>query len=116
MFCSLRTTDMNVADLAEELGLEEEEVRGLIMTFLESTEKDLLLLGRAFSEGNTEELGSVAHNIKGAASNLELNQIAETARAIENKARSGILEDPASQIQRIRDRLEPIRTQVSPRE
>jgi HPt (histidine-containing phosphotransfer) domain-containing protein len=107
---------MNVTNLAEELGLEEEDVRRLIQTFLESTEKDLILLGQAFSEGDAEKLGSLAHHIKGAARSLELNGIAEAALAVENKARSGVLEDPVSLIQRIRTRLESIRAELSMRE
>jgi HPt (histidine-containing phosphotransfer) domain-containing protein len=104
---------MNVADLAEELGLEAEELRRLILTFLEATEQDLLLLSRAFSEGDAQKLGATAHQIKGAAANLELDEIAEAAKAIEEKARSGIIEDPAAPIQLIHDRLELIRTQIS---
>jgi HPt (histidine-containing phosphotransfer) domain-containing protein len=107
---------MDVSILAEELGLEVDEVRRLLLTFLESTEQDLLLLERAFSEGDAEELRAVAHHIKGAARNLELNGIAGTAVEIEDKARSGILEDPASSIQFIRSRVESIRTQVSSRQ
>jgi HPt (histidine-containing phosphotransfer) domain-containing protein len=107
---------MDISSIAEELGLEVDEVRGLVLTFLTSTEEDLLELAQAFSEGDAEKLGAVAHHIKGAAANLELNEIAEAAKGIEDKACSGILEDPAAPIQLIRDRLELVRTQVPPKE
>jgi HPt (histidine-containing phosphotransfer) domain-containing protein len=106
---------MNIESMAVELGLEVEEVHRLVLTFLESTEQDILRLRRAFSEGDAEKLGDIAHHIKGAAANLELNAIAEAARGIEVKARSGVLEDPAAPVQLIRDRLELIHTQVSPK-
>jgi two-component system sensor histidine kinase/response regulator len=104
---------MNITSLAEELGLEVEEVHRLVLTFLESTEQDLLMLGQAFSKGDAEKLRDIAHHIKGAAVNLELNEIAEAAKGIEDKARSGILEDPAANMTMIQNRLELIRTRIS---
>ena len=104
---------MDIEGIAEELGLEAEDVRRLVLTFLESTEQDILLLGEAFSEGDAEKLRAAAHHIKGAAANLELNEIAEAAKEIEDKARSGILEDPAAQLKVIQDRLDAIRNQIA---
>lgn len=104
---------MDITTLAEELGLEEEDVRRLVKTFLETTAQDLLLLDQAFSQRDAEKLRASAHHIKGAAGNLELNVIAEAALAIEEKARSGIIEDPAVPIQLIRERLDLIRAQLS---
>jgi len=104
---------MDIKSMAEELGLEAEEMRRLVLTFLESTEQDILLLGQAFAEGDAEKLRAAAHHIKGAAANLELNEIAEAAKGIEDKARSGILEDPAAQAKVIQDRLDTIRNQVA---
>lgn len=107
---------MDVRTLAEELGLEEEDVRRLVLTFLDSTEQDLVLLGQAFSDQDAETLRATAHHIKGAAGNLELSEITKAALAIEEKARSGIVEDPAAHIAVIRSRLNMIRTQLSPKE
>jgi len=107
---------MDITNIAEELGLEEEDVRRLVLTFLESTEGDLPQLSRAFAEGDAEKMRAVAHHIKGAAANLELNRIAATAKLVEDKARRGVLEDPAAHVQMIHDRLESIRTQVSAKE
>jgi hypothetical protein len=47
---------MDLASMAEELGLEEENVRQLILTFLDSTEQDLVLLARAFSGKDVEHV------------------------------------------------------------
>ncbi len=107
---------MDIAALAQELGLEEEDVRRLLLTFLDSTEQDLLQLGRAFSEKDADQLQATAHHIKGAAGSLELNDIAEAAKAIEEKVRSGIIEDPAAPIELMRNRLGMIRKQLSMKE
>lgn len=107
---------MDMKRMAEELGLEAHEVRRLVLTFLESTEQDMLLLGQAFSEGDAEKLRAAAHHIKGAAANLELNEIAEAAKGIEDKARSGILEDPAAQLKMIQKGLDTVRNQIGAEE
>jgi HPt (histidine-containing phosphotransfer) domain-containing protein len=107
-------TDMDIATMAEELGLEVEDVLRLIRTFLDSTEQDLVLLGQAFSDKDAEHLRVTAHHIKGAAGNLEFSEIAEAALAIEEKARCGIIEDPAAAIKLIRSRLDSIRAQLLP--
>ena len=104
---------MDIPTLAEEFGLEEQEVRRLFQTFLESTEKDLVQLGQAFSEQDAETMQAAAHHIKGAAGNLELEVIAEAARRIEEKVRRGRIEDPAVHIANIRRQLESISTQLS---
>jgi HPt (histidine-containing phosphotransfer) domain-containing protein len=104
---------MNISAMAAELGLEEEDVRRMVRTFLDSTEEDLMRLGRAFSKGDTEKIGSIAHHIKGAASNLELREIVEAALGIEENARCGLAEDPTGLVGRIRSRLGVIRTELT---
>ena len=103
---------MDIPTQAEEFGMEEEDVRRLYLTFLESTEQDLILLDQAFTEEDAEKLRATAHQRKGAAGNLELEVIAEAARRIEEKARCGVIEDAAAHIAHIRTRLELIRTQL----
>ncbi|UCF99640.1 MAG: Hpt domain-containing protein [Spirochaetaceae bacterium] len=103
---------MDLPSLAEELGLEVADVRRLVLTFAEATEGDLMRLELAFTDRDVEQLRRTAHHIKGAASNLEFTEIAAAALAIEDKARSGILEDPANSIARIRGELNSIRIQL----
>jgi HPt (histidine-containing phosphotransfer) domain-containing protein len=107
---------MDIESMAEDLGLEVEEVHRLVLTFLDSTEQDILLLSRAFSDGDAEKLRSAAHHINGAAANLELYEIAEAAKGIEDRAHSGILEDPAAQLEMIRNRLDTIRNRMAAEE
>jgi HPt (histidine-containing phosphotransfer) domain-containing protein len=104
---------MDIRALAEELGLEEADAQRLITTFLESTEQDLIQLAQAYADQDAEQLRQTAHHIKGAAGNLELNVVAAAAQVIEEKSRSGILEDPAVQIKLIRGELDSIRAQLS---
>ena len=107
---------MDITTLAEDLGLEEEDVRRLVLTFLDSTEQDLVQLTQAFSDQDADKLRKTAHHIKGAAVNLELSEIAEAALVIEEKAGCGIAEDPAAHIAHIRNRLDMIRCQLSLKE
>ena len=107
---------MDITTLAEDLGLEEEDVRRLVLTFLDSTEQDLVQLTQAFSDQDADKLRKTAHHIKGAAFNLELSEIAEAALAIEEKTGCGIVEDPAAHIARIRTRLDVIRFQLAVKE
>jgi HPt (histidine-containing phosphotransfer) domain-containing protein len=104
---------VDIAALAAELGLEEGDVRRLVRTFLEATAEDLAQLSRAYADGDADELGSIAHHIRGAASNLELGEIAEAALAIEANARSGLAEDPVRLVERIRTLLGVIRAELT---
>ena len=55
---------MDIEHMAEELGLEAHEVRRLVLTFLESTDQDLILLRRAFSEGDAETIERLIYGRK----------------------------------------------------
>lgn len=103
---------MEITRLAEELGLAVEDVRSLVLTFLDSTDGDLLLLERAYSQQDAEQVRRIAHHIKGAACNLELTAIAEAALAVEEQAGSGVLLDPSSLVALIRTEMDSIRTRL----
>jgi len=105
---------MNISVLAEELGLEEEDIRALVRIFLESTEQDLDQLARAYTSGDANLLRSTAHHIKGAAGNLEVNVVAAEALAMEQGVASENLEDPGPGIARIRAELDALRSQLEP--
>jgi len=100
--------------LAEELGLEENDALRLVEAFIEATEKDLLNLERAFADQDAGQVRVLAHHIKGAASNLEMTSITEAALAIEEKARSNLLEDTEPQVTAIRSVLDSIRAEITP--
>ena len=93
---------MNFKELAEALGLEEEEYLELIELFIDTGMSDLDKLQSAIEKGNAEQAANAAHSPKGAASNLGFMKISETAREIGEKARNELLEGitEAAQIQK----------------
>jgi len=75
-----------IKEIADERGIDEEDVLELLELFLEYTQaEDLAALREALREGNPEVAREKAHSIKGAALNLKLTEIASLAREIENK-------------------------------
>jgi two-component system sensor histidine kinase TorS len=104
---------MDMASWAEELGMEEADARRLVSIFLDTTERDLLLLQEAISARDAEKVRSTAHHIKGAAGNLDLDLIARAALELEEKAGSGVFEAEAPQILLIRGELQSIRAALS---
>jgi HPt (histidine-containing phosphotransfer) domain-containing protein len=90
---------MNFKELGENLGLEEDEYRELIDLFIESGSADLQRLQTAMAENNVDQIIRSAHTIKGAAGNLGLKDIQETAGGIEKNAMGNQLGDLAQAIQ-----------------
>ena len=103
---------MDIKNLAEELSLEENDARRLVRTFIERTEQDLLLLEQAIADKDADLVRRLAHHIKGAASNLELSDIAEAMRTIEEKGRSNSVEDTEPEIAAVRSGLDSIRVDI----
>jgi HPt (histidine-containing phosphotransfer) domain-containing protein len=103
---------MDIKNLAEELGLEENDALRLVRTFIETTEQDLLLLEQAIADQDADQVRKLAHHIKGASSNLELTDIAEAARTIEEKGRANSFEDTEPQIAAVRSGLDSIRVDM----
>lgn len=103
---------MDIKNLAEELSLEEDDALRLVRTFIETTEQDLLLLEQAIADKDADLVRRLAHHIKGAASNLELSDIAEAMRTIEEKGRSNSVEDTEPEIVAVRSGLDSIRVDI----
>lgn len=78
---------MEAKKLAENLGLEEEEFTELFGLYKETTSADLKELRFAIRAGDAEKAHEKAHSIKGASGNLGLNELYETAKAIDDRAR-----------------------------
>ena len=79
---------MKVKALAENLGLEEEKFAELFGLYKETTSSDLKELKFAISVGDAEK----AHSIKGASGNLGLDELYETAKVIDDRARVNSLD------------------------
>jgi HPt (histidine-containing phosphotransfer) domain-containing protein len=78
---------MEAKKLAENLGLEEEEFTELFSLYKETTSSDLKELKFAITAGDAEKAHEKAHSIKGASGNLGLDELYETAKAIDDRAR-----------------------------
>ena len=93
---------MNCKELAENLGLEEEEYLELLELFVETTASNLDRLQSGIAKGDSGEVSEAAHTIKGSSANLGLMEIAESAKGIEEKARQNDLEGAAEAVETIR--------------
>ena len=99
---------MDIRQLAENLGLEEEEYLELIGLFIETGVSDLNKLQSAIEEGSEEKAVNAAHSIKGAAMNLGLTELSEIAKEIEEKARNDRLERTAEPARLLQEKLDII--------
>ena len=99
---------MNFKELAENLGLEEDEYLELIDLLVEVGTTDLDKLQSAIDDGNAEDAARAAHSLKGASGNLGLMEFSQIAKEIEEKGRSGQLEGAAEAIQALRGQLKAI--------
>jgi HPt (histidine-containing phosphotransfer) domain-containing protein len=76
--------NQNLAGTAHRIGISEATYRRLYSLFLESARVDLNELISSLSSGNRQSAASCAHQIFGAATNMDLHSIAQDAREIEN--------------------------------
>jgi len=96
---------MNLKELALELGMEQDEMRELLVIFIESSESDLVKLKQALIEGDAKQVADAAHSIKGASANLGFMDIFSVAKNLEQKARENSLEGLADEVHILKDRL-----------
>ena len=99
---------MNLKELALELGMEQDEMRELLVIFIESSESDLVKLKQALIEGDAKQVADAAHSIKGASANLGFMDIFSVAKNLEQKARENSLEGLTDEVHILKDRLSSI--------
>jgi len=99
---------MNFKELAENVGVEEEEYLELIELFIETGMSDLDTLYSAIKEKNAEKAANAAHSLKGAASNLGLMELYEAAMKIEEGILNNRLEETAEDAQALKEKLDII--------
>jgi len=90
---------VNFKELADNLGLKEDEYMELIDLFVEIGRSDLEKLQAAIDEGNPEMAADVAHSLKGAAGNLGILDLYDSAAEIEMNAREGRFQAMAETVQ-----------------
>jgi len=96
---------MDIKELAENLGLTEEEYQELIELFVETGISDLEKFQSGINGGNAEEAIEAAHSIKGASGNLGLTDIYEISKEAEQKARHGDLKKASELAQILKEKI-----------
>jgi HPt (histidine-containing phosphotransfer) domain-containing protein len=83
---------MNIEQISLSIGIDTETLLNLFSLFIRQTAADLVAIQSAVKEKDWDTLKQTAHSIKGAALNLELEEIAAAAKEIEEKALEGRME------------------------
>ena len=74
---------MNFKELADKIGLDEEDYRELVELFLDTGRADYDQLKNAFADSDNEQVARSAHTISGASGNLGLMNVYDVAKRIE---------------------------------
>ena len=82
---------MELNKMAENLGLEQEELNEIFEIYMEATTTDLKELISAINSGDAEKAHERAHSIKGASGNLGLEELFDLAKKIDEQARNNSL-------------------------
>ncbi len=82
--------DMSVIESLRELG-DDDLVHELVEIFMEDTPPRLEELSKAFVEGDSERIESLAHSLKSSCANLGATRLSEICRELESKGREGEL-------------------------
>jgi len=104
---------MNIKELSENLGLEEDEYMEMLDLFLTSGGADLSRIEQALKEANARLVHEAAHSLKGSAGSLSIDNIFELARDIDDKSRQGILDGLDELAQKLRCAYDELTTVVS---
>jgi HPt (histidine-containing phosphotransfer) domain-containing protein len=82
-----------------------ELVRTLIDTFVEDTEKGLVMLRAAVEVSSLEDVARVSHRLKGSYLSMGANGSAELCAALEMRARSAAMDDTAGLMNSLEERF-----------
>lgn len=101
---------MNFKELAENLGMEEEEYLEIVELFVETGTSDLDKLQSAIEKGDKEEAANAAHSLKGASGNLGFTDFYDVAKLTEQKARSDndSLDEIVEELKLLREKIDVI--------
>jgi histidine phosphotransfer protein HptB len=104
---------MNFQELADNLGLEVDEYRELIELFIDTGAADFKKIQDGLTGHDSDMVMRSAHTIKGAAGNLGLMDVSETARIIEEKATGNQLDSLGDAMQTLKSQFEAIENFVA---
>ena len=103
---------MNLKELGEQIGLDEEEFRELIELFMETGRADYAQMKSAFDSGDAEQVARRAHTISGAAGNLGLMPVHEAAKRIELAAMQDRMASVSADVDTLNDHFDHIARQI----
>lgn len=104
---------MNFKELAEVLGIEEDEYIELVELYVQTGFNDLNKLRAAIKLGDKEKTINAAHSLKGASGNLGLMEFYEAAKEIEMKARDNRLEGINESIEALNEKFGMLSDSIS---
>ena len=99
---------MNIKELAENLGLEQDEYLELLELFIDTGIVDVEKLRSAVEEGDAEEAANAAHSLKGASGSMGLMEIYDLAMTVENQARNNVLDGLAEPVQTLKGQIDSL--------
>lgn len=94
---------MNLKEIAESLGLDEDEYGQMIDLFFESGGADLKKLEAAVAKSNAKQGHAASHSLKGSAGSLGLMVLYEKTTLIDDKLREGDLDGVAEMVADLRE-------------
>jgi len=74
---------MNIQSSAAEIGISVEAYKRICALFIENTDKDLLQLKSELEVNNPTQSAATAHHIKGAAANMDYEELASHAKKLQ---------------------------------
>lgn len=99
---------MNFNEMAENIGLDEQDFREMAELFVSVGVTDLDKLRDACAKRNCQDVVMSAHSLKGASANLGFNDIYEIAKRVEADARAQKLDGADEAIGKIAQKLTSI--------
>ena len=99
---------MNFSEMAETIGLDEQDFREMAELFVSVGESDLDRLREAVANRNCQGVVMSAHSLKGASANLGFSDICEIAARVEADARAQRLDGAGEAIGVMERRLASI--------
>jgi HPt (histidine-containing phosphotransfer) domain-containing protein len=99
---------MSFSELAENLGLEEDEYLELVKLLIETSRADLEGIETAIRDENSDEAINGLHSIKGAAGNMGLMEIYDLAKQGEASARNHDLDQLPDIVHGLKTKLDSL--------
>ncbi|MBT8341627.1 MAG: Hpt domain-containing protein [Desulfatitalea sp.] len=104
---------MNFKEMGANLGLDEDEFRELVELFIMSVGAEIKKLQQGLTVADAEQVMQCAHAIKGAAGNLGIMDVSDSANTIENQATNKDLTHVAQVVETLKEQFAVVQASVS---